>query len=505
MRTVTTKKGDTLYVVGTAELEAARGWKRSHGGTKGRGACVMHGGDNPTAMEADFETGWVRCRTRGCVGRIAEHPDTLAGRRGPEIVVGGHRLRPRVAPAPAPRATPAPTLRPAAGADAALAANLDAWATALPGSRGEAYLRERGISVELAQAVGIGWGGAAGPMRGRVVFPLTDPTGRPTSATGRDATGGGRPKYWTLPADTHPKSWLNGGAVARAREDGLPLYVCEGPVDALALLAGGIGTAVAVLGMTGVRAEWLAGVPRVVVCFDGDDAGRAGAVELAFAAAAVGAAVELMPPAMLGDCKDLGEHWATHRALPDALVAHWQAAQAAPGPEAVPVAPATAGATPRRDDAAATTAPYGDDERVAAWAQAFDAVVEQQPRCPACGTVHEWGWRPHGPVIWTRGWRAADREPGEWRPLTYPCPACAPDAPTPGAQPCRRCGARHPGPDPVCAACRQRALDVLAAMSDDELAQYRRELDAAPADDPPAPDELDALDAETRRRRRERR
>jgi hypothetical protein len=124
----------------------------------------------------------------------------------------------------------------------------------------------------------------------------------------------------------------------------VPLYLCEGPFDALALLAGGIPTAAAVLGVTGVRAEWLAGVRRVVICFDADAAGQEGRADLAFAAAAGGADVELLPCSVLGDRKDLGEYWTAHRALPDPLVAHWRAAAAA----TVGVVPAivTAGSCP---------------------------------------------------------------------------------------------------------------------------------------------------------------
>ena len=97
-------------------------------------------------------------------------------------------------------------------------------------------------------------------------------------------TGQAKAKYYTLPRERYSKGWFDGHAVTIAREQDLPLYVCEGPFDALALLADRIPTATAVLGL---------------------------------AAAANGAE------------KDLDAYWAVHHVLPDALVSHWRSAAAA--------------------------------------------------------------------------------------------------------------------------------------------------------------------------------
>lgn len=332
------KSGEAFYLVTQAELEAAPGWRHTHGGRKGRGACVMHGGDNVTAMEADFTTGDVSCHTRGCYGRIAEHPDTKAGKPSStaRLLVNGRPATARRPPAATPPSPPpaAPPREPNPADLAALRVKLAGFAARLPGSRGEQYLRERGFALDVATACGIGWCDT-GRMAGRVVFPLTDADGNATSATGRDTTGQDAPRYDTLPASAYPKTWFNGRAATLAAADGLPVYLCEGPLDALALLAGGITTALAVLGTSGVRFERLAraGVRRVVVCFDDDDAGAKGRADIAFGeAAALGVAVELMPAAILGGCDDLGEFWKAHGRLPDELLAHWQAAQEPPTP-----------------------------------------------------------------------------------------------------------------------------------------------------------------------------
>jgi len=209
------------------------------------------------------------------------------------------------------------------------------------------YLGERGFPLAIAQAHGLGWG-TDKAMRGRVVFPLTGPDGTATSATGRAVAPDRTPKYWTLPAATYPKGWFNGAGVALARSRGWPLYLCEGVFDALALLARGIPTAAAVLGVEVIRTDWLAGLPWLVVCFDGDEAGQTARVKLAFAAEAAGVTVELLPAGALDDCKDLGEYWERHGALPPALVAHWadaQGAAAAPEPAQTRQEPAPARAT----------------------------------------------------------------------------------------------------------------------------------------------------------------
>jgi hypothetical protein len=73
-----------------------------------------------------------------------------------------------------------------------LAQQLAAFQAALPGSRGEAYLKQRGMPLALAQQRGVG---SAAPGRGphaardwrdgRVVFPHNTPDGRLVNLYGR--------------------------------------------------------------------------------------------------------------------------------------------------------------------------------------------------------------------------------------------------------------------------------------------------------------------------------
>jgi len=266
----------------------------------------MHGGDNRESMEADFETGWVKCFTAGCLGRISDHPDTY-GTRNDDVP------RPVSRPVPPP---PPPLLSKAAG----LMKALERASARLSRSPGANYLEGRNISPTLALTVGMGWG-QTGALANRIVFPLTDPAGVPTSATGRAIVDAVTPKYRNLAVkDGYPKGWFNGGAISRVRESGSVLYVCEGPFDALALIAGGVEDAIAILGVDDFRPSWLVGVREMVICFDADEAGREKRADFAFAAAGVGARVSLLSPDALDGCKDLGEYWQTHGALPPALL-----------------------------------------------------------------------------------------------------------------------------------------------------------------------------------------
>jgi hypothetical protein len=73
-----------------------------------------------------------------------------------------------------------------------LAQQLAAFQAALPGSRGDTYLQQRGIPLALAQQLGVGyaapgtWPHAARDWRGgRVIFPHTTPDGRLVNLYGR--------------------------------------------------------------------------------------------------------------------------------------------------------------------------------------------------------------------------------------------------------------------------------------------------------------------------------
>ena len=64
-----------------------------------------------------------------------------------------------------------------------------------------AYLKERGITAETAQAFGVGYFGGKGSMHGRVVIPIHNERGELVAYAGR-AIDGSEPRY-KLPAGFH--------------------------------------------------------------------------------------------------------------------------------------------------------------------------------------------------------------------------------------------------------------------------------------------------------------
>ena len=171
------------------------------------------------------------------------------------------------------------------------------WDTCTPirGTKGEAYLRARGITCPLP--VSLGW--AADAFHG--------PSARWLSAmVGDVSTGGVHRTYFEKTGEriTGNAKMMQGpcagGAVALSGAQG-PLVVCEGIETGLSLLSGLLGgpaTVWAALSTSGMKSLALPSAPgELIVATDSDDAGAgwiAGNV-LAERAAALGWAVSLWP------------------------------------------------------------------------------------------------------------------------------------------------------------------------------------------------------------------
>ncbi len=176
-----------------------------------------------------------------------------------------------------------------------------------------AYLKERGLSGDIARDFGIGyappgWDNLLHELgtddasvelliesgmlvdrpeenkrydrfRHRIMFPIRDPRGR-TIAFGGRVLGDDKPKYLNSPETRlfHKGRELYGLFEANQALRDIPsLIVVEGYMDVVALAQHGIHNAVATLG-TAATAEHLDKLFRytaeVVFCFDGDEAGR---------------------------------------------------------------------------------------------------------------------------------------------------------------------------------------------------------------------------------------
>ncbi|MEB3167969.1 MAG: CHC2 zinc finger domain-containing protein [Synechococcaceae cyanobacterium] len=136
-----------------------------------------------------------------------------------------------------------------------------------------AFLRQRGLSAATAEAWGLGLNGQ------RLMLPIRDNQGRCCGFSGR-SIGDEQPKYRNTTADVlFRKSELVFGldqAADAIRRSGEALLV-EGPLDVLQLHQGGFPQAVAAMGTAlapGQRqALQRAGLHRLVVAFDADEAG----------------------------------------------------------------------------------------------------------------------------------------------------------------------------------------------------------------------------------------
>ena len=116
-------------------------------------------------------------------------------------------------------------------------------------------------------------------FRERIMFPIRDRRGRVVAFGGR-VTSDGEPKYLNSPESPvfHKGNTLYGLYEARKNNARLDsLLVVEGYMDCIALVQHGIGNVVATLGTATTREhlqQLFRIVKRVVICFDGDAAGR---------------------------------------------------------------------------------------------------------------------------------------------------------------------------------------------------------------------------------------
>jgi Toprim domain len=323
------------------------------GGHVLRALCPFHGSDRQRSLRVQVHSGRFVCFACGAWGymdtaraqwreeqqrqaafqRPPARRQRMPNRRQPPPP----RARPPVAAARQLPAEPPASRAPAPG-QPDLAQQLAAFQAALPGSRGDTYLQQRGIPLTLALQCGVGcaapgtWPRAARDWRGgRVVFPHTTPDGRLVNLYGR-AVGTAEQVPKAKRHDHLPgaKGYFN--ATALQAGPGL-LWVCEGAFDALALLAAGVSRVVAIFGVQGWRWEWAREVRELVFALDADAAGQQQWRQLARQAALRGKRVAVLPAAAYGGCKDVSDAWAT------GVLAVGAGSAAAPGEEALAVPP----------------------------------------------------------------------------------------------------------------------------------------------------------------------
>ena len=283
------------------------------------GLCPFHAEKTPSFTVSE-ERGFFHCF--GC----GEHGDVFAFVMKTQSLSFPEAVR-RVAerfgvPLPEEAGEPAQRREPLAAVNAAAAAFFRAELRGSGGGRALAYLRGRGVSEEMIERFGLGWApgggealarhlrtkglpledaltaglvmrrdrpdGRAGVLdrfRDRVMFPITDASGKVIAFGGRilpdrPASGDPPPKYLNSAESPvfRKGHTLYGLALARdAIRKSDRAVVVEGYLDVIALAQAGIGEVVAPLG-TALTAEQLRLLRRftetVIACFDGDSAGR---------------------------------------------------------------------------------------------------------------------------------------------------------------------------------------------------------------------------------------
>lgn len=226
----------------------------------------------------DFVAIMEACSIREAAERLAawfEIPVTA-----PENIPGVHKgTAPKsgAEPAPAARepATPAKPPEPQ-GSDAA---NRPLKFTLKGVDHSHAYLAKRGIALETAEFFGVGFFPGKGTMQGRLVIPIHNPAGELVAYAGRSIDDA-EPKY-KFP-DGFRKSPLLYN-LHRLGDLTETVAVVEGFFGAMSVHQCGFPNVVALMGcsLSDAQAELLARFKRVVLLLDGDEAGRAGAAQLA--------------------------------------------------------------------------------------------------------------------------------------------------------------------------------------------------------------------------------
>jgi DNA primase len=297
---------DIVQVIGdhTRLKKAGRSWK---------GLCPFHNERTPS-FTVDREKGLYHCFGCGAGGDVIHFVRQIDRLDFPEAV---EALASRFGVTVPRRAARGPRDDRREKLLDALAAAHRFYSAELakPGNKAAAYLKERAVSEDFARRLGLGYApdswdalsrallpafpesllieagllqprqegksGSYDRFRDRLIFVVRDERGRPVGFGGRTLSPEGEPKYLNSPESPvfQKKRLLYGLSDARdaiRRHD--RAVVVEGYFDHLALVAAGIEETVASMGtaLTPEQAGKLRRLaPAVVVCYDGDPAGRA--------------------------------------------------------------------------------------------------------------------------------------------------------------------------------------------------------------------------------------
>lgn len=292
------------------EIEACKP-RPGEGGKVLRALCPFHGSDKQRSLRINLETGRFSCFACGAWGYTEEARERFYNEKKDEwkrIHRPSSQRRDPLRPPPVQLPTPPSPARD--DLDELLAG----YQQALPGSLGEQYLAYRKIPLEIAVSTGVGyaapgaWAHSARDWKwGRLVFPHTDPNGMLVNLYGRAVGKNTKvPKYLRHDHLPGEKGYFHTSVLT----NGLgPLFVTEGPFDALSLLAAGCDRSIAIYGVHGWRWEWVRNVREIIFALDQDNAGASWKA-LARGARLRGKHVSALGPEAYGGENDVAAAWA---------------------------------------------------------------------------------------------------------------------------------------------------------------------------------------------------
>lgn len=355
-------------------------------GGRMRAGCPFHGSDRQRSLTVNTETGRFQCFSCGVWGYTEQARADYLERTKAD------RSR-ALPPQPWQRPSGALKLRADPKEPEPLPEDwrrrLEAWRSSLP--EAAEYLAGRRIPLELVRQLGGGVGMLGGARR--LVLPHTTPAGELVSLYGRRIDAVDDAKHYHLSGRL--KGWLNAPIVRGASE----LWICEGPFDALALMAAGIPHAVAVFGVQGIRWNWLPpSVRRLVLAFDVDETGRKAILEHAPQAILRGLDVLQVMPDELGGAKDIAEAWQNGTLQLTGLDAQNSAITAAATVAGIPenrygtdTAQGASGALATSSTAVDAEARYKNSAATAPPAEVFTAVRAREAEPGFCESIKSAG------------------------------------------------------------------------------------------------------------------
>jgi len=259
--------GQVLEAYGLAEALKVQGDQL-------RGACPLHGGENPTAFRVHLSRGIWHCFS-GCGGgdiveliRRIEHCGYAEAAR---------QLH-RIAQGQTPVSSPATLVPTATTVTEKKAHPFRPFRVSIPLQPRVPFLqRDKGIHPATATRFEAGRAEGSSFLRDTVAVRLHDTDGQPLGYCGRRLLSEHVTRFgkWRFPKG-FPKSEIlyNAHRALSARAQGI--VVVEGPWPVMRLAQAGVTGAVALLGttMSEVQARWLSQASGILLMLDGDEAGR---------------------------------------------------------------------------------------------------------------------------------------------------------------------------------------------------------------------------------------